>query len=134
MGYVAAPSAAARRLGFNTESKLHPLCSPTSAVMVAAHGGEKTDGGHDVSGTTSCCGRRGMMLAMWLGIGSARRSRRAKGAQVADAAGAAFLSAAKQGSVSAFASALASYADMDKITLFALGRYQNQLTPVAAPS
>lgn len=71
----------------------------------------------------------GMMLAVWLGIAGAPQAMACEGAQVADSAGAAFLSAAKQGSVSAFASALASYADMDKITLFALGRYQSQLPP-----
>jgi ABC-type transporter MlaC component len=71
----------------------------------------------------------GIMLAVWLGMGSAPQASACEGAQLADAAGAAFLGAAKQGSVSAFASALASYADMDKITLFALGRYQNQLHP-----
>ena len=71
----------------------------------------------------------GLMLTVCLGIGAAPPAQACEGAQVADAAGAAFLSAAKQGSVPAFASALASYADMDKITLFALGRYQNQLHP-----
>ena len=69
------------------------------------------------------------MLAVWLAIGGASQVQACEGAQLADAAGAAFLSAAKQGSVPAFASALASYADMDKITMFALGRYQNQLHP-----
>ena len=69
------------------------------------------------------------MLAVWLALGAAPQVQACDGAQLADAAGAAFLSAAKQGSVAAFASALASYADMDKITLFALGRYQNQLHP-----
>ena len=71
----------------------------------------------------------GLMLAVGLGIGDARPVLACEGAQVADSAGAAFLGAAKQGSASAFASALASYADMDKITLFALGRYQSQLHP-----
>lgn len=69
------------------------------------------------------------MLALWLGMGSAPQASACQGAQVADAAGAAFLSAAKQGSVSAFSNALSTYADMGKITLFALGRYQNQLHP-----
>jgi len=69
------------------------------------------------------------MLAVWLGMGSAPQAAACQGAQVADAAGAAFLSAAKQGSDSAFANALSNYADMGKITLFALGRYQNQLHP-----
>jgi len=71
----------------------------------------------------------GLMLAVWAGIGDARQAVACDGAQLADSAGAAFLGAAKQGSASAFASALASYADMDKITLFALGRYQSQLNP-----
>jgi ABC-type transporter MlaC component len=71
----------------------------------------------------------GLMLAVWAGIGDARQADACEGAQLADSAGAAFLGAAKQGSASAFASALASYADMDKITLFALGRYQSQLNP-----
>jgi hypothetical protein len=70
-----------------------------------------------------------MMLAMWLGIGSATQVQACEGAQVANAAGAAFLNAAKQGSASAFSQALSSYADMDQITIFALGRYQNQLHP-----
>jgi ABC-type transporter MlaC component len=70
-----------------------------------------------------------MMLAVWLGIGSATQVQACEGAQVANAAGAAFLDAAKQGSASAFSQALSSYADMDKITIFALGRYQNQLHP-----
>lgn len=69
----------------------------------------------------------GLMLAAWLGVGAIPQASACEGAQIADAAGAAFLSAAKQGSVAAFASALDSYADMDKITIFALGRYQNQL-------
>jgi hypothetical protein len=71
----------------------------------------------------------GIMLAVWLGIGSATQVNACEGAQVADSAGAAFLDAAKEGSVPAFAKALDSYADMGKITLFALGRYQNQLHP-----
>ena len=69
----------------------------------------------------------GMMLAVWLGIGSATQVQACEGAQVANAAGAAFLDAAKQGSAAAFSNALASYADMEQITIFALGRYQNQL-------
>jgi len=71
----------------------------------------------------------GLMLALWLGIGDARPVLACEGAKLADSAGAAFLGAAKQGSASAFASALSSYADMDKITIFALGRFQNQLNP-----
>jgi len=71
----------------------------------------------------------GLMLAVWVAIGDARQVVACEGAKLADNAGAAFLGAAKQGSASAFASALASYADMDKITIFALGRYQNQLSP-----
>jgi ABC-type transporter MlaC component len=71
----------------------------------------------------------GMMLAVWLGIGSATSAQACEGAQVANAAGAAFLAAAKQGSAAAFSQALTSYADMDQITIFALGRYQNQLHP-----
>lgn len=72
----------------------------------------------------------GLMLAIWLGVGDARQAVAAcEGSQIADSAGAAFLGAAKQGSASAFANALSSYADMDKITLFALGRYQSQLNP-----
>jgi ABC-type transporter MlaC component len=69
------------------------------------------------------------MLTVCLGIGAAPPAQACEGAQVANSAGAAFLNAAKQGSVPAFASALESYADMDKITVFALGRYQNQLHP-----
>ena len=68
----------------------------------------------------------GLMLAIWLGIGGAQ-AKTCEGSQLADSAGAAFLSAAKQGSASAFSSALATYADMDKITMFALGKYQSQL-------
>jgi ABC-type transporter MlaC component len=68
-----------------------------------------------------------MMLAVWLAIGGAPQVQACDGAQLADAAGAAFLDAAKQGSVPAFAKALDTYADMDKITMFALGRYQNQV-------
>lgn len=49
--------------------------------------------------------------------------------QAADAAGAAFLAAAKQASSGAFASALRAHADMNQITLFALGKYRSQLTP-----
>jgi ABC-type transporter MlaC component len=71
----------------------------------------------------------GMMLAVWLGIGSATQVQACEGAQVANAAGAAFLDAAKQGSAAAFSKALSAYADMDQITIFALGRYQNQLHP-----
>jgi ABC-type transporter MlaC component len=71
----------------------------------------------------------GMMLAVWLGIGSATQVQACEGAQVANAAGAAFLDAAKQGSAAAFSKALSAYADMDQITTFALGRYQNQLHP-----
>jgi ABC-type transporter MlaC component len=71
----------------------------------------------------------GMMLAVWLGIGSATQVQACEGAQVANAAGAAFLDAAKQGSAAAFSKALSSYADMEQITIFALGRYQNQLHP-----
>jgi ABC-type transporter MlaC component len=71
----------------------------------------------------------GMMLAVWLGVGSATQVQACEGAQVANAAGAAFLQAADQGSAGAFSQALSSYADMDKITIFALGRYQNQLHP-----
>lgn len=69
------------------------------------------------------------MLAVWLAIGAAPQVQACEGAQLVDAAGAAFLEAARQGSVSAFAKALDTYADMDKITLFALGRYQSQLHP-----
>lgn len=71
----------------------------------------------------------GLMLAVWLGFGSPTQVQACEGAQVANAAGAAFLAAAEQGSVGAFSQALSSYADMDKITIFALGRYQNQLHP-----
>ena len=71
----------------------------------------------------------GMMLAVWLGIGSVTQVQACEGSQVADAAGAAFLAAAKQGSAAAFSKALATYADMGQITIFALGRYQNQLHP-----
>ena len=71
----------------------------------------------------------GMMLAVWLGIGSATQVQACEGAQVANAAGAAFLDAAKQGSPAAFSRALSAYADMDQITMFALGRYQSQLDP-----
>ena len=71
----------------------------------------------------------GMMLAVWIGIGSATQVQACEGAQVANAAGAAFLDAAKQGSAEAFSRALASYADMEQITIFALGRYQSQLQP-----
>lgn len=71
----------------------------------------------------------GMMLAVWLGIGSATQAQACEGAQVANAAGAAFLAAAKEGSAAAFSRALSSYADMGQITIFALGRYQNQLHP-----
>ena len=71
----------------------------------------------------------GMMLAVWLGIGSATQVQACEGAQVANAAGAAFLDAAKQGSAAAFSQALSAYADMGQITIFALGRYQNQLHP-----
>ena len=71
----------------------------------------------------------GLMLSVWVGVGGAPQSHACEGAQVADSAGAAFLGAAQQGSAPAFASALAAHADMDKITIFALGRYQNQLHP-----
>ena len=71
----------------------------------------------------------GLMFTVWLGIGGAPQAHACEGAQVADSAGAAFLGAAQQGSAPAFASALAAHADMDKITMFALGRYQNQLHP-----
>lgn len=71
----------------------------------------------------------GMLLAVWLGIGSATQVQACEGAQVANAAGAAFLAAAEQGSAAAFSKALATYADMDQITIFALGRYQSQLQP-----
>jgi phospholipid transport system substrate-binding protein len=70
-----------------------------------------------------------LMLAAWLNIGGATQAYACQEKEVADRAGAAFLNAAKQGSASGFASALSSYADMDKITLFALGRYQSQLHP-----
>lgn len=50
-------------------------------------------------------------------------------AKTADAAGAAFLSAGKSASASAFASALRTYTDMNQITLFALGKYRSQLDP-----
>lgn len=71
----------------------------------------------------------GLMLAVWLGISNAPQVQACEGAQVANAAGAAFLAAAKKGSAKDFAQALDSYADMDKITIFALGRYRNQLEP-----
>ena len=67
------------------------------------------------------------MLAAWLTIGGVPQAYACQEAEVANRAGAAFLNAAKQGSVSGFSNALASHADMDKITLFALGRYQSQL-------
>lgn len=67
------------------------------------------------------------MLSLWLALGGATQSHACEGARVANAAGAAFIAAAKQGSVKAFSKALDSYADMDKITLFALGRYRSQL-------
>lgn len=68
-----------------------------------------------------------LMLAAWLAIAATPQASACEGAQLADAAGAAFLEAARQGSVPAFARALDTYADMDQITLFALGRYQNQV-------
>jgi ABC-type transporter MlaC component len=70
-----------------------------------------------------------MVLGVWLGIGGAPQAHACQGADVVNRAGAAFLSAARQGSASAFSSALQSYADMEQITLFALGRYGNQLHP-----
>lgn len=69
------------------------------------------------------------MLSVWLSIGGATQSHACEGAQVTNAAGAAFIAAAKQGSAAAFGKALRSYADMDRITMFALGRYRNQLSP-----
>lgn len=71
----------------------------------------------------------GLMLAVLVGTQNAPLANACEGAEVADRAGAAFLGAAQQGSARAFASALAAHADMDKITLFALGRYQSQLHP-----
>ena len=71
----------------------------------------------------------GLMLTAWLSMAGAPQVQACEGAQLADSAGAAFLSAAKDGSVPAFANALQSYTDMDSITVFALGRYQNQLAP-----
>ena len=72
----------------------------------------------------------GLMLAVWLGIGgTTTQAKTCEGSQIADSAGAAFLSAAKQGSASAFSSALATYANMDQIAMFALGKYRSQLPP-----
>jgi hypothetical protein len=68
-----------------------------------------------------------MVLGAWLGIGGVPQAYACQEAEVANRAGAAFLSAARDGSAPAFASALQSHADMDQITLFALGRYRNQL-------
>jgi ABC-type transporter MlaC component len=70
----------------------------------------------------------GLMLSVWLGLGHAPQAYACEGAEVANSAGAAFLAAAKQGSVPAFADALNTYADMGKITMFALGRYQSQVS------
>jgi ABC-type transporter MlaC component len=70
-----------------------------------------------------------MVLGVWLGIGGVPQANACQGADVVNRAGAAFLSAAREGSASAFANALQSYADMEQITLFALGRYGNQLHP-----
>jgi len=50
-------------------------------------------------------------------------------AKVADAAGLAFLNAAKSASPAAFASALRSYTNMNQITNFALGKYRSQVDP-----
>jgi phospholipid transport system substrate-binding protein len=71
----------------------------------------------------------GLMLAVWFGFGGATPAAACQEAEIANRAGAAFLNAARDGSASAFASALASHTDMDQITAFALGRYRSQLSP-----
>jgi ABC-type transporter MlaC component len=74
-------------------------------------------------------------LATALGLGGAVSSAPALAAancpeaSVADAAGAAFLNAGKSASAAAFANALRSHTDMNRITLFALGKYRSQLPP-----
>lgn len=69
-------------------------------------------------------------VALFLGLAGTQQAHAAcQEASVADSAGAAFLSAARDASPQAFASALADYTDMDQITRFALGKYRSQLQP-----
>lgn len=68
-------------------------------------------------------------VALFLGLAGAQQAHACAGASVANKAGAAFLSAARDASPQAFASALANYTDMDQITEFALGKYRTQVPP-----
>jgi ABC-type transporter MlaC component len=68
-------------------------------------------------------------LAAMTGVGPVPGAFACQEGQLANEAGAAFLKAARSASPKDFASALSAHTDMQKITLFALGKYRSQLPP-----
>lgn len=70
-----------------------------------------------------------LSLAVMTGVAPVTDAFACQEGQLANEAGAAFLKAARSASPNDFASALSAHTDMQKITLFALGKYRSQLPP-----
>ncbi len=72
-------------------------------------------------------GRAGAMFCLMLIMSVAAGAARCPEAEIVKQAGAALMAAAHAGSPSRFAGALRTYANMDAITMFALGKYRSKL-------
>ena len=72
-------------------------------------------------------GSAAMVVALILALSVPAGAARCPEAEIVKRAGKALMTAARAGSPSPFAGALRTYADMDTITMFALGKYRDRL-------